>query len=344
MPSLAEIGERIQARCPNEIVGDGAVEILGIASIEKAAAGELTFLTGGRFQTALDECVASAVVLRRDAVDACPTNALVVDDPRLAFGLISHLFDPRPPVPAGIDATAIVDPSASLGADVAIGPYVIVEANVSIGDGVSIGAGAYVGAGTRIGADCRLFPNVTIHHGVRLGARCTIHSGAVLGDDGFGFANDSSGQWHEIKQIGGLVLGDDVSVGSNTTIDRGALNDTTIGNGVQIDNQVQIGHNTTIGDHTLICGQVGIVGSTTIGRHCMLAGGVGIGGVDGVTLTDHVYVTVKTTITQSIDEPGFYSGLFLHKKTSVWKRNALRIGELDQMAKRLARLEKLVDS
>lgn len=344
MPSLAEIGERIEKLCPNEIAGDPTVEIRRLASIESAGPGDLTFLTGKRFESALEGCRASVVVLRAEMVDACRTNALVVADPRLAFGLISEFFDSRPLLPEGVDSTARVEQSASLGTGVRIGPFAVVEADVTLGPDVSIGAGCYVGAGTVIGAGTRLFPHATVHHGVEIGARCTIHSGAVLGDDGFGFANDATGQWHEIKQIGGLVIGDDVSVGSNTTIDRGALNDTTIGNGVQIDNQVQIGHNTTIGDHTLICGQVGIVGSTTIGKHCMLAGGVGIGGVDGVTLVDHVYVTVKTVVTQSIDEPGFYSGLFLHKKSSVWKRNALRLGELDQLAKRLANLERVVGS
>ncbi len=344
MPSLAEIGERIEQLCPNEIAGDSTVEIRRVASIESAAPGDLTFLTGKRFEAALEGCRASAVVLRSEMANACPTNALVVADPRLAFGLISQLFDSRPPVPQGVDPTACIDASASIGALARIGPFAVIEADVTLGDDVSIGAGSYVGAGTVIGAGTRLFANTTVHHGVEIGERCTVHSGAVLGDDGFGFANDANGRWHEIKQIGGLVIGDDVSVGSNTTIDRGALNDTKIGNGVQIDNQVQIGHNTTIGDHTLICGQVGIVGSTTIGKHCMLAGGVGIGGVDGVTLVDHVYVTVKTVVTQSIDEPGFYSGLFLHKKSSIWKRNALRLGELDQLAKRLANLEKVVGS
>jgi len=182
-----------------------------------------------------------------------------------------------------------------------------------------------------------------LYHGVRVGARCMIHSGAVIGADGFGFAPDAKGHLQPIAQIGGVRLGDDVSVGSCTTIDRGTIEDTVVGDGVKIDNQVQIGHNCQIGDHTVICGCVGMVGSTVVGRNCMIGGAVGMAGDGPIRLTDGVMVSAMTHVSRSIEEPGLYSGGVLHDKSARWKRNALRFSEIDQLAKRLARLEKKTD-
>ena len=194
-----------------------------------------------------------------------------------------------------------------------------------------------------IGTDTVVMPGAVLYHGVRVGARCMIHSGAVIGADGFGFAPDAKGHLQPIAQIGGVRLGDDVNVGSCTTIDRGTIEDTVVGDGVKIDNQVQIGHNCQIGDHTVICGCVGMVGSTVVGRNCMIGGAVGMAGDGPIRLTDGVMVSAMTHVSRSIEEPGLYSGGVLHDKSARWKRNALRFGEIDQLAKRLARLEKKTD-
>ena len=183
-------------------------------------------------------------------------------------------------------------------------------------------------------------PNACIYHGVRIGERCVIHSGAVIGADGFGFTPGETGELVEIAQLGGVTLGDDVVVGACSTIDRGALADTVVHDGVKIDNQVQIGHNCEIGEHTLICGAVGLAGSTRIGRHCALAGGAGVAGDGPVEICDYVQVGVVTTITRSITEPGVYSGGVLHNTNRRWRRNALRFNQLDELARRIARLER----
>ena len=280
------------------------------------------------------------MLLRETDAAQCPAVAVVVADPYVAFAVVSQMFDDAPRLPAGVDATATVHASARLGAVVAVGANAVIGANAVLGPGVEIGAGASVGEGTQIGADSIVYPNATLYHGVRLGERCVIHSGAVIGADGFGFAPDERGEWVRIAQLGGVTLGDDVSVGACSTIDRGAITDTIVRDGVKIDNQVQIGHNCDIGEHTLICGRVGIVGSTRIGRHCVFAGGAGVAGDNPITICDNVQVTAVTTISRSIDTPGVYSGGLLHNTAQRWRRNAVRFAELDDIAKRLARLER----
>ena len=198
----------------------------------------------------------------------------------------------------------------------------------------------HIGAGCVIGTDTVIMPRAVLYHGVRVGARCIIHSGAVIGADGFGFAPDAKGHLQPMAQIGSVRLGDDVSVGACTTIDRGTIEDTVVGDGVKIDNQVQIGHNCQIGDHTVLCGCVGLVGSTVVGRNCMIGGAVGVGGDGPIRLTDGVMVSAMTHVSRSIEEPGLYSGGVLHDKSARWKRNALRFGEIDQLAKRIRRVEK----
>ena len=255
---------------------------------------------------------ASAVLLRsRDAAD-CRAAAVVVPDPYLAFALVSQLFDDSPRLPAGVDDTATVHPGAKLDPSVAVGARASVADRVVLGPRVEIGAGARLGERTRIGADSIVHPNATLYHGVTLGERCVVHSGAVIGADGFGFAPGESGRWVAIAQLGGVTLGNDVVVGACSTIDRGAIADTVVRDGVKIDNQVQIGHNCDIGEHTLICGRVGIVGSTKIGRHCVFAGGAGVAGDRPITICDNVQVASVTTISRSIDTPGVYAGGVLH--------------------------------
>ncbi len=341
MPTLGEIAASIADRLPGgaAVRGDETMEITGLGAIETASPGQITHLSGRAYRRFLPTTRAAAVLLVEADAEACPSAAVVVANPYLGFALVSQLFNKAPRLAAGVDATARVAGTAKIAPCAAIGAHATVAADAVIGARVEIGAGAYIGAGTIIGDDSIIHPNATLYHGVRLGQRCVVHSGAIIGADGFGFAPDEGGKLHAIAQLGGVTLGDDVSVGASTTIDRGAITDTVVRDGVKIDNQVQIGHNCDIGEHTLICGCVGIVGSTRIGRHCVFAGGAGVAGQHPIEICDHVQVSVVTTITSSISEPGVYSSGVLHNTSRRWKRNALRFHQLDDLAKRLARLE-----
>ena len=341
LASIADIAETLRQQIGGEVVvrGDGDIPIRGIAPIDRAGEGEITHLSSPAYRRHLSGTGASAVLLGADDADACPCAAVVVANPYLAFAVVSQLFAERPELEPGISPRAEVHPEAELHPDVCVGAFATIGAGAVLGAGVQVGHGAFVGERSSIGAGGEIMSGATIHQDVRIGERCVVASGAVIGADGFGFTPHADGRWQAIAQLGGVVIGDDVSIGANTAIDRGALQDTIIGNGVKIDNLVQIGHNCEIGDHTLICGCVGIVGSTKIGRHCVFAGGSGVGGATPIEICDNVVVSVVTTITQSITEPGVYSSGTLHNLTSRWKRNAIRFQNLDGLARRVARLE-----
>ncbi len=320
--------------------GDPGLMITGIAALKDAGPGDLSHYSSRSYLDALSGTAAAVVILRPDDRDLRDGAALLSANPYLAYARASQLFcEQSAPVPgvhpsAVVAATAQIDPEASVGALAVIGERVTVAAGAVIGAGASIGDDCVIGTHTRIQ------PRAVLDSDVQIGARGIVHSGAVLGAEGFGYTPDERGQWQAIAQLGGVRIGDDVSIGAGTCIDRGALGDTRIGNGVKIDNLCQIGHNCEIGDHTLICGCVGVVGSTTIGRHCVLAGGCGIGGDQPVTLCDQVVVSAMTLIAQSITEPGVYSGATLHAPHGEWKRNALRARQLDTLHQRLRKLER----
>lgn len=320
-----------------ELRGDPELRIAGIQTLADAGSEDLGFLANPLYRSQLAVTRAAAVLVAPDMVQHCPVATIVTPDPYLAYARLSHRFERRPRVAEGVHPTAFVDPSASLGPGVRIGPHVAVEADVVLEAGVELGAGTVVGAGCQLGRDSRLAPRVTLYPGVTLGARTLIQSGAVLGSDGFGFAPDTEGGWQKIAQLGGVEVGDDVEIGANTTIDRGALQATRIGAGVKIDNQVQIGHNCVIGEQTAIAGCVGIAGSTRIGRRCTLAGGAGIAG--HLDIADEVHISGMAMVTRSIREKGVYSsgtGISAH---SQWKRNVVRFRQLDRLASRVAALE-----
>ena len=324
------------------IKGDEEVTVSGLGALGTARKGDLTHLSKPGFKPLLFKTLASAVILKPADANDCSTNALLVSNPYLAFALASHLFDEKPRVPVGVHENASIDPTVQLGADVRIGPFVCVEAGSIIGDRVEIGAGSFIGSESVVEADTVIMPRVVINYRTSIGSRCTIHSGSVIGADGFGFTPTESGALQGIAQIGGVSIGCNVRIGAGTTIDRGAIEDTVIEDGVKIDNLVQIGHNCHIKAHTLICGCVGIVGSTVVGKHCLIAGGVGIGGdvrTPPISIVDFVTVSGMTHVSRSIKEPGVYSGGVLHSKSSAWKRNALRFRNLDSMAKQLNRIE-----
>ena len=336
--TLAEVAERVGAK----LIGDPAATVRGLGALQDAQAGELTHLSSPAYRRHLADTSATAVILAAADAPDCPTNALVAAHPYHAYAVASTLFDTRPCQVPGVHPNAAVHPAACLGAGVAIGPGAVIEAQVELGAGVQVGAGAFVGQGAVVGAGTQIMPNATLCHGVRLGRRCMVYSGAVIGADGFGFAPDAAGRLQAIAQLGGVRIGDDVSIGALTAIDRGAIRDTVIDDGVKIDNQVQVGHNCEVGAHSVLCGQVGLAGSTRIGRHCMLGGGVGVAGDGPVEICDGVMVTATTHVTSSIATPGLYSGGTPHGPARGWKRNALRFAKLDELARRLARLEQKV--
>lgn len=319
--------------------GDGTRPIDGLGTLKSATAGQLSFLANPLYKAALAGTGAGAVLLRPEDADGFSGDALIIDNPYAAFARLTHLFD-RTPVPdPGVHARACVHPEACIGEGSAVGAGAVIEAGAVIGPGCVVEPGAFIGARTRLGARCRIRANAVIHHDCVLGDRVIIHSGAVIGDDGFGFA-PANGRWNKIAQIGRVVIHDDADIGANTTIDRGALDDTVIGTGAIIDNLVQIAHNVEIGAHTAIAACCGISGSTKIGAWCVLAGGVGL--VGHIEICDQVHITGMTMVTKSITKPGSYSSGTAFDATDNWKKMAVRLKKLDEMARRLRELEGLV--
>ena len=319
--------------------GDPEKQITGLATLQEAGPAQLSFLANPQYRKYLTGSQAAALLLKEADAEGFAGNALVVPDPYLAYARISHLFDPKPKASAGIHPSAVIAPDAVVDPSASIGPFVVIEAGARIGAQVTLGAHCVVGARSEIGEGGWLAPRVTLYHDVRIGKRVVIQSGAVLGGEGFGFANEK-GIWQKIAQIGGVTIGDDVEIGVNTAIDRGALADTVIGNGVKLDNQIQIAHNVQVGDHTAMAACVGISGSTKIGKHCMLAGGVGL--VGHIDICDNVFLTGMTMVTHSITEPGSYSSGTAMQPAAEWRKSAARIRQLDDIARRLKQLEKRV--
>ncbi|RMR55771.1 UDP-3-O-acylglucosamine N-acyltransferase [Pseudomonas cichorii] len=321
--------------------GDQDKNITGLATLQEAGPDQLSFLANPQYRKFLADARAAAVLLKPADAEGYAGDALLVPDPYLAYARISHLFDPKPKAAAGVHATALIAEDAQVDPAASIGAYTVIESGARIGANVTIGAHCFIGARCEIGEGGWLAPRVTLYHDVRIGKRVVIQSGAVLGGEGFGFANEK-GVWQKIAQIGGVSIGDDVEIGVNTAIDRGALADTRIGNGVKLDNQIQIAHNVQIGDHTAMAACVGISGSTKIGKHCMLAGGVGL--VGHIDICDGVFITGMTMVTHSITEPGSYSSGTAMQPAGEWRKSAARIRKLDDMARRLQKLEKIVET
>ncbi|WP_079229456.1 UDP-3-O-(3-hydroxymyristoyl)glucosamine N-acyltransferase [Pseudomonas putida] len=335
--TLGQLAEALGAT----LKGPEALQITGLATLQEAGPGQLSFLANPQYRKYLDNCQAAAVLLKAGDAEGFAGNALIVADPYLAYARISHLFDPKPKAVAGIHPSAVVADDAQVDASASVGPFAVIESGARIGANVSIGAHCFIGARCVVGEGGWLAPRVTLYHDVTIGKRVVIQSGAVIGGEGFGFANEK-GIWRKIAQIGGVTIGDDVEIGVNTAVDRGALSDTRIGDGVKLDNQIQIAHNVQIGDHTAMAACVGISGSTRIGKHCMLAGGVGL--VGHIDICDNVFISGMTMVTRSITEPGSYSSGTAMQPLADWRKSAARIRQLDDMAKRLQQLEKRVDT
>ncbi|NYZ62609.1 UDP-3-O-(3-hydroxymyristoyl)glucosamine N-acyltransferase [Luteimonas deserti] len=312
--------------------GAGETEVAGVATLAGAGPDQLAFLSNPRYRPQLAQTRAGIVVLREADAAAYGGTALVARDPYVAYARIAALFEVRAAAPAGIHPSAVVDASAEVDPTASIGPHVSIGARSRIGAGVTVGPGCVVGEDCVIGAGCRLVARVTLVTRVRLGQRVTLHPGAVLGADGFGLAM-VDGHWINVPQLGGVVIGDDCDIGANTTIDRGALDDTVIEEDVRLDNLIQVGHNVRIGAHTAVAGCVGIAGSTRIGRYCLLAGKVGVAG--HLEICDRVVVHAMTMVSASITEPGEYSAGIPAQPTREWRKNAVRIRQLDSLARRI---------
>ncbi|WP_432697638.1 UDP-3-O-(3-hydroxymyristoyl)glucosamine N-acyltransferase [Marinobacterium sp. YM272] len=329
--------EELAQRCSARVVGDSQCVIESLATLQTAGPGQLSFFANSRYLKQLRSTAAAAVLVSEEHLHDVPGSALVVVNPYLAFARLTQLFDWRTPCNPGIHPGAIIDPSANVSPEAEICAGVVVGANSEIAAGAVIGANTVVGADCYIGEESRLEAGVTLYPRVRLGARVLIHSSAVIGADGFGFAPDKNQGWVKICQLGGVSIGDDVEIGAGVTVDRGALDDTRIERGVKLDNQVQVAHNVSIGEHTAIAGCTAIAGSTRIGRHCTIAGMSGITG--HLDIADGTHVTAMTLVSRSITQPGAYSsgtGIEPHQQ---WKRNVVRFRQLDELARRVRKLE-----
>lgn len=327
--------DEIVARLGGEIVGAGDTAVARVATLENAGPGELVFLANPKYRHQLAKTRASAVIMAPPAADTGPAAAILTPQPYLYYARVAQLLNPLPVRQPGIHSSAVIE--GEVAATACIGPHVWIGAGATIGAGVVIEANCSLGAGVEIGAGSHLAANVAIYPGVTVGARCLLHSGVVIGSDGFGFAREATGAWVKIPQVGRVLIGDDVEIGAGTTIDRGALGDTVIADGVKLDNQIQIGHNVQIGAHTAMAGCVGIAGSAVIGARCTVGGGAVILG--HLRLADDVNVSAGTLVTKSIPNQGTYCGAVPFLERGDWLKNFSRLRHLDAMADRIRALE-----
>ena len=330
---IAELAQRFGL----ELRGDGDALVRGVGTLAAAQPDQLAFLANPRYAAALAETRAGVVVLRAEHAESSPAPTLIAADPYLAYAKIAALFERVPAAQPGVHPNAVVEPGAQIAASASVGPFCSVAADAVIGEGAVVGPQCVIGEGCVVGAQSRLVARVTLVARVKLGRRVLIHPGAVLGADGFGIANDR-GQWVKVPQLGGVRIGDDCEIGANTTIDRGALEDTVLEEDVRLDNQIQIAHNVVIGAHTAMAGCSAVAGSAKIGRHCLIGGGAGVLG--HLSITDRVTITAMTLVTRSIGTSGEYSSGAPLEENRQWRKNAARFKHLDDIARRVAVLEK----
>ena len=331
--TLAELAERFQC----ELVGDPHCTIEGVHTLEQAGPSQLSFLANPKYKNQLENTQAAAVVLHPQQQPESAGNWLLHDNPYATYARIAALFEPATDVAPGIHPSAIIDPSAEVHPEASIGPYVVIGPAARIAAGCILHAHVVVQRGCTLQENCVLHPHVTLYAGTRLGRRVIIHASSVVGSDGFGYAPDA-GQWVKIPQLGGVQIADDCEIGAGTTIDRGALDDTRIGEGSKLDNQIQIAHNVQIGKHTVMAGCSAISGSSTVGDHCQIGGGAGLAG--HLHMTDHVIVTGMTMVSHDIRQPGAYSSGISQQEARKWRKNVARLHHLDELARKVRALEK----
>ena len=332
--SLSDLAERFQL----ELRGGGSTLIDGVGTLRSATPSQVSFLANPGYRSELPTTRAAAVILKAEDASSCPTSCLLSPNPYLAYARLADIFSPHATEEPGIHPSAVIHPTAELGTDINIGANVVIGARCVIGSGTTIGPGCVIEPDCALGTACRLHPNVTLARNVRLGNRVIVHPGAVIGADGFGiaFAND---HWEKVPQLGGVRIGDDCEIGANTTIDRGAIEDTVLEEDVRVDNLVQIAHNVFIGAHTAIAAMSGIAGSARIGRGCLLAGRSAVQG--HVEIADRVTIAANSVAFQSIEEKGStWSSLLPSQPIREWQKNLSRLRKLDELARRIMALEK----
>lgn len=337
--TLRDIAEYLGAR----YVGNGDKRIRGLASLKRAGDHQLSFLANPKYVADLASTQAGAVIVSEQLSAQCPVDHLIMSDPYWAYARVSRLFERNPLMSqSGVHASAVVAESALIDPTATVGANAVIEAGAQLGAYSVIGPGCVVGHNVRMGKHCLIYPHVTLYHDVQLGDHVTVHSGTVIGADGFGFAPHQL-RWEKIAQLGSVRIGNRVEIGANTCIDRGALDDTIIGDDVIIDNLVQIAHNVVIGDGTAMAGKSAVSGSTRVGRYCTIAGGVGI--VGHLDIADHVHVSAMSMVTKSLKEAGSYSsGAGGAIDTTEWRKNAAQFRRLSEMYDRLVALEKKVST
>ena len=326
--SARELAERFSL----QLRGDGDVRVIGVATLSQAQQQQLAFLANPRYRSQLDSARAGIVVMRAADAEAYAGTALLAEDPYVAFARVAALFEPSSAFEPGVHASAVIDATARIDPSAQVGPFVSIGARSRIGAGAVIGPGCVIGEDCEIGAGSRLIARVTLVTRVRLGERVLVHPGAVLGADGFGLAMEG-GRWLKVPQLGGVVVGDDCEMGANTTIDRGALDDTVLEEDVRLDNQIQLGHNVRIGAHTAMAGCSAVAGSARIGRYCLIGGAAGVLG--HLEICDRVVITAMSLVTHSIREPGEYSSGTPLMDNRSWRRSAARFKQLDALARRI---------
>ena len=333
--TLEQLAEYIDAR----LEGDPDCKVTSINTLQNSRKGDISFLSNPRYFKYLADTNASAVILTHKHLPACPTNSLIVDDAHIAYAKIADLIYANNRRDYAVSSTAITGKHCNIADAVYIGANVVIGDNVEIGEDCYIGPGCVIDDEVTLGKESRLITNVTLLARTKIGERVLIHPGAVIGADGFGFAKNENG-WLKIPQIGAVVIGDDVEIGANSTIDRGAISNTLIGRGVKIDNQVQIAHNVHIGEHTIIAGCTGIAGSTIIGKRCMIGGAVGI--IGHIQIADDVVITGMSFVLNSINKSGQYSSGLPAIDNKLWRKNIARFKKLDVLTKKLNKLEELI--
>jgi UDP-3-O-[3-hydroxymyristoyl] glucosamine N-acyltransferase len=327
-------------RCGGSVHGDATAVIADVATLEAAGPTDIAYVASGKYHALLERTRAGAVIVSEAEAERFAGTSLIVDNPRLCFARVAALLHAQPCSKPGVHPTAVIDPLAQIAPTSYVGAHAVVEAGVKIEGGVFVGAGCFIGHDSHIGAHSHLATHVFIGANCVLGARCFLQPGAVIGSDGFGYVKDGEA-WIKVPQLGRVIIGDDVEIGANTTVDRGALGDTIIGDGVKLDNLIQIAHNVQIGDHTAMAGCVGVAGSAVIGKHCTLAGGVGIAG--HLEVGDNVHVTAMSLIATPVPAGETYSSSLPAEPARQWQKNAVRLRRLDEIARRLKKVEQSLE-
>jgi UDP-3-O-[3-hydroxymyristoyl] glucosamine N-acyltransferase len=329
---LAELAVRYGC----DLHGDPETEIFRVGTLESAAPGSISFLANPNYRKYLPATAASAVVLKAGFVNECPTACLVADDPYLTYARIAADLHPLPQPEGAVHPSAVMGQGCSIPASCDIAAGVVLGDGVTLGERVCLGANSVVGDNVSVGADSRLAANVSVYNGVSIGERCLFHSGVVIGADGFGIAPSPQG-WVKVPQVGAVIIGNDVELGANTTVDCGAIENTVLGDGVKLDNQVQIGHNVIIGEHTVMASQAGISGSSRIGARCVIGGKAAVAG--HLEVADDVVLLGRASVTKSILAPGMFSNVIPAEDARKWRRIAGRIKRLDDTVERLKKVE-----